>query len=482
MRHVLAGAAVALGIAAAAPAFADDGASLEARLARAEQELAASSSPSAREIQSAVDAYLASGKADAALVGGPGEAGYDGGFWIRGGSFLLKTNLTLQTRYEYWDWDQRSVEPSPGGDLSGFSVPRATLRLSGDATCDVHYYVALEFGHPGSLHDNEVNRNTESNFFIDSNGDPINHAADAGNTLREGWIEYGVCTAFAARMGLVQTPNTRQMMTPPELQQFVDISLASVFTGLFMPGYTDRNRDYGLLLHGAFLCDQQLSYMLSVTNGDGPASHNVVDGTTNDNLAYGARLNYDIKGHMGYEEGALRQSTCGWVASVGAWAYVYHDTLTDNPHQSLATRTLWGLDAAFGWGGFSFTAAYTDITLDNSDFTPATVNSYSYLVQAGYLLPNTSWEIAARYSGYQQKYEQVGGATFGAAEIAGAVTYYVDGHADKLTLDVAFVQGEDDGNIVADAYAGYNAGIKSNQNGTFTSDGMLVRFQWQLAL
>ena len=40
----------------AAPAFADDGASLESRLARVEQQL---SQPSAREVQSSVDAYLA---------------------------------------------------------------------------------------------------------------------------------------------------------------------------------------------------------------------------------------------------------------------------------------------------------------------------------------------------------------------------------------------------------------------------------------
>ena len=53
---------------------------------------------SSREVQSAVDAYLASSQTDASLVGGAGQAGYDGGFWIRGGSFLMKINLTLQTR------------------------------------------------------------------------------------------------------------------------------------------------------------------------------------------------------------------------------------------------------------------------------------------------------------------------------------------------------------------------------------------------
>ena len=129
--------------------------------------------PSAREIQSSVDAYLASARSDASLVGGCGSAGYDGGFWIRGGTFLMKINLTIQTRFEYFDWDDVDDEPSPGGDLSGFSLPRVTLKFSGDATCDVHYYAELEFGHGVSpnLLDNEnvvpVNR---SAGFLGENG------------------------------------------------------------------------------------------------------------------------------------------------------------------------------------------------------------------------------------------------------------------------------------------------------------------------
>jgi len=36
------------------------------------------------------------------------------------------------------------------------------------------------------------------------------------------------------------------------MQQFVDISMASAYIGQTMPGYTDRNRDYGFMVHGAF--------------------------------------------------------------------------------------------------------------------------------------------------------------------------------------------------------------------------------------
>src|SRR5687768_5445318 len=71
MRHSVLAAAAVVACAWAAPAFADASpASIDV-------------APSSREVQTAVDAYLASGKADASLVGGPGgAAGYDNGFWI----------------------------------------------------------------------------------------------------------------------------------------------------------------------------------------------------------------------------------------------------------------------------------------------------------------------------------------------------------------------------------------------------------------
>ena len=53
------------------------------------------------------------------------------------------------------------------------------------------------------------------------------------------------------------------------------------------------------------------------------------------------------------------------------------------------------------------------------------------------------------------------------------MNYYIDGHADKVTLDAAFIS-TDDINLLTDVYAGYNA--------TLDSDGLLLRLQWQLAL
>ena len=80
----------------------------------------------------AVDGYLATSGDDVSLVGGAGSAGYDAGFYIRGGDFLLRINATLQARFEAWDWDdeddaQLTLGQPFAGDTSGFSLPRATL-------------------------------------------------------------------------------------------------------------------------------------------------------------------------------------------------------------------------------------------------------------------------------------------------------------------------------------------------------------------
>jgi hypothetical protein len=450
--------AAALLVAVASPALAADG-------------CATCSAPSAREIQSAVDSYLAPSSADSTLVGGPGSAGYDGGFWIRGGAFLLKINLTIQTRWEGFSWDDDESEAAPGGDLSGFSLPRVTLKFSGDATCDVHYYAELEFGHPGDDPDDLGGIADFYDDFIDSSWSVDDFGQHT--VAREAWIEYEAAPAASFRMGLIKVAATRQLMTAPELQQFVDISMASSYIGTMGIGYSDRNRDYGVMLHGVLGCDGEFSYMMTVTNGDGPVHRNVIDGSTSDAFAYSARVNWDFLGHIGYEEGAVRQSTCEWYGSVGAWGVYYADHASENPYSKFANRLLWGVDLALGYGGWSFTGAYNFLTFDESDIG-VDAEGWSWFAQLGFLFPDTAWELAVRYSQYNHEDAILGVGDAGATEWAAAVNFYIDGHADKLTLDAAFIQPENDGNFHADTYPGYNV--------TDDSDAILIRFQWQLAL
>jgi hypothetical protein len=290
---------------------------------------------------------------------------------------------------------------------------------------------------------------------------------------REAWIEWCSCPALNVRMGQVKVPTTRQLMTPPELQQFVDVSLASVWVGQGLPGYTDRPRDFGVLVHGAFGCDGALSYVLAVTNGDGADSvRNVLDDRTDDNLAYSARLNWAFLHPVGYEEGALRQMACTWYGEVGVWAVYFADRL-DKPHASKGDVFEGGVDLALGYGGWSLTAAYSieDVSDWPSSFGDE-ASSTSWLVQLGFLIPSTAWEVAARADGYDLELDGRDGDVL---EYALAVNYYLNGHGNKLSLDVSFLETSGEVSGITDLYAGYDFVFRENS-------AILVRFQWQLAL
>ncbi len=442
----------------------------------------------ARDIQAAVDSYLANSEQEANLVGGPGSAGYDSGFWIRGGDFLLRINLTLQARFEAFDWDNN--EPSnagitarqgeAAGDLSGFSLPRATVKFSGEAPCDINYYLELEFGHWGE--DAAENESNIGGTFLNELGNS-NFQNQSGNfdNSREAWIEWAYSDSFNFRMGQIKTPTTRQAMVAPELQQFVDVSMATAYTGLLMPGYTDRNRDHGFMVHGVFGCNNEFSYMVAVTNGDGGDSiRNVLDHSTSDNLAYSGRLNWAFLNAIGYEEGALRQQTCQWYGEVGVWGHYYADR-RDKPHTTVADKIRYGADLALGYGGWSFTAAYTMGEDDDIGGAGPAVEYSAWLVQLGYHFPGTAWEVAARASSYDTDPDAgVVGNAFGngaVTEFAFAINYYLNGHGNKLSLDASFISGDDVGSaLIWDAYAGYANSLNGEE------DAILIRFQWQLAL
>lgn len=463
----------------------------------------ADTQPTARDIEAAVDTYLASAQQDATLVGGPGSAGYDSGFWIRGGDFSLRINLTLQARYEYFkrDSDEPTMEIWPpfgggidqrlpqavglvGGDTSGFSLPRALLKFSGTAPCNIRYYVELDFGHNGGTISGLPWAGTQLLTSPGNQGVFITNWYQF-SILREAWIEWGMSDAFNVRMGNILYPNTRQMMVAPELQQFVDISMASAVTGWLQPGMTDRNRDYGMMLHGAFGCKNEWQYMLAVTNGDGgDGIRNVMNPMTSDNLMYSGRLNWAFLEPIGYTEGATRFESCEWYGEVGVWGSYYADRI-DMPHTKMGNRLMLGGDLALGFGGFSFTGAFTYFKFSDSDLRGigSPFNDEKWLVglaQIGYLFPGSSWEIAGRLSGYQRTITRVTGdikpKTYAAA---GVINYYLNGHANKLSLDFTWIKGKADG-LQGGGYYDVYSGVPLGYGSDGTS--FLFRFQWQLAL
>ena len=357
------------------------------------------------------------------VVGGPGQAGYDGGFWIRGGSFLLKINLTIQTRFEYFDWDDSDVEPSPGRRPVGLLAPARHAEVLGRRDLR-HPLLRRARVRPPRVpvrqrgrrerrqsrvalrrrrrDDREQRRGERRVPTLPRHGRTrgVDRVRGGSRVRRSGW-------ASSRRAA------TRQLMTAPEMQQFVDISLASAFIGQSMPGYTDRNRDYGLMFHGALGCDGEFSYMVTVTNGDGPVHRNVHRRQRrSDNLAYSARVNWDLQGPHGLRGRRAAAALVRVVrrgGRVGALLRRPRDRRTRTI--KFADRFTWGVDAAFGCGGFSFTAAYNAFTWDHGR-RRSPLDGWSYLGQVGYLFPDTAWEIAARYSRYELS-DVFGGNDFG---------------------------------------------------------------------
>jgi hypothetical protein len=447
----------------------------------------ADAQPSARDIQAAVDSYLASSDQDANLVGGPGSAGYDQGFWIKGGDFSLKINLTLQARYEAFMYDKAvKANALPGGSLSGFSLPRATLKFSGTAPCSISYYMELEFGHYGE----DALQQQGGVGPVNAPLGPLTQSLNLDNT-REAWIQWSASDMFNVRMGQIRTATTRQMMIAPELQQFVDVSLASAFTGWIMPGYTDRNRDHGMAFHGAFGCNNEWSYLATITNGDGGDSiRNVVDGRTSDNLAFSGRLNWAFAKPIGYSEGALNNQTCEWHGEVGAWAYYYADRV-DRAHLTVTDAMRYGVDLALAWGGWTFTGSATFGSDENA--AGSKVDYSAYMAQFGFHFTGTAFEIVSRWSYYKTDnpgnafvYPQQPLGDGGVGEFAFGLNYYLNGHGNKLSLDASWVFGGTDptgaaggSRLIFDPYTGYPGANAANGDNTY---GVLIRFQWQLAL
>jgi hypothetical protein len=274
----------------------------------------------------------------------------------------------------------------------------------------------------------------------------------------------------------VPLPTTRQLLTPADLQQFVDVSLASTVVGTFLPGWTDRNRDYGVQLRGTAPRVAGLSYVLSVTNGDGPPRRNVLDGSTDDDLDYGARIDWAVLGDdAGYREGSPAGGTFGWEVSAGAWVNAYADVAFDKPHTRFADRSAWGVDAAVRRGAWSFTGAYSQVHFEGNGGTVSTddFDVDAWLLQAGYRLPGGLLEVAARVDGYHVQPKTVPHG-YGAVEEGFAVICRLDEDAEKVSLDASLLQPTDEGNFQADVYSGYSV--------TGSSHALLLRLQWQLRL
>ncbi len=421
------------------------------------------------DVRVAVRDAVAASHADGLLS--DGLAGYDSGFLIRGREFSARINLTLRTRFEAYRY-ANTAPSGPNGNLSGFALPRATLKLSGAAPCNTRWYTQLEFGHFGR-------DAIEQRLAVTQSRTPSATSQTWNfNVLREAWLEIPFDDALQVRVGLIQTPGPRGVMVPEELTQFVAPSIGAAFLGQNSPGYTDRSRDYGAMIHGVFGKNDAGSYAASFTSGEGgDGFRTVLDHRSEEDPDFAARFNWAFWKPIGYVEGALSRRTSELCAEAGIWGRVRSPGILYGNDYTRAF--MYGLDAAVGYGPWTLTGWFGKGELGKTDDSWFIAGS----IQVGYHFPRTPWEVAVRFAGYDvdssalfsdnQHYRAERAVTV-------VVNYYLNGRGNKLQLEGTGMVADDEiiiGPTIWDAYSGTPGGLGNNNDLS-----LLLRFQWQLAL
>ena len=327
--------------------------------------------------------------------------------------FRLSLGGRGQFYYQYLDRDDVN---GPAKEVSTYRVRRFKVYMEGYAfTKDLTYRVQLD-------------------------------VAKSTSILDDAWISYRFIDEAQLRAGQFKMPFSRGELTSDGALQFVDRANA---VDAFKPSY-----DIGVMLHGKSL-GGKLAYNAGLFNGTGQGGTR----TTNSG-AWAARVVLNPLGDMPYNEPDLANSPRP-LASVGAGYFAntlkrngnstFLDTTTSTPPyagtsgwlgKDAANTTIfdntervdvgtYGFDAAFKWRGFSATGEYFGAKADGQG-RGRTVHARGYYGQAGYFLIPKHLEVAARYSCVDPNRDKSQDMLI---EVAGAVSYYFQGHNLKLQGD-----------------------------------------------
>lgn len=366
-----------------------------------------------REIERYVEEAQAKAAAGDAKMSGF-TTGWDPskGFYAKSadGNYSIAIGGYLQVRYEYADLDEDSdddggLDPNFGAlgrpaldDASTLSIERGRFRVSGNIIDpSIKYYMQLE-------------------------------TAGGSTSLRDYFIDYTRFDPFNIKIGQYKVPFGRQQLTSASKLQLMDRSRA---TNFFTPG---RNGGAGVMAYGALGGDNDdlFEYYGGVFNGEGQ-NVNANDGP---GMMGAARVAFNPLGKFGYDEVDLDNSE-DFKATIGAGVVYDADdgvgvaALDDD---DLDTTT-WGLDVAGKWMGFSGAAEYFMANFDPDADGADDFDATGWYLQAGWLIPETNFEIAARYGMVTDEDGFFGGEDNDFDEFTIGANYYFHKHNAKIQAD-----------------------------------------------
>ncbi|MGA2497497.1 MAG: porin [Tepidisphaeraceae bacterium] len=423
---------------------------LRGQVAQLEQREAASS----KEVAATIESVLRDAeKRSQIMAAGDSGAGYDDGFFIKSGAFVLKPGVLFQFRNIT---DYRDNTPVKGNQIeNGFEVSRLELSLNGTAfTKDLTYSFMWKTASEGG-----------------------------GVSLLDAYVNYMFCDAWGITAGQQTANFTHEDFLGDGVQLAVDRSLLDAVLG----GYTNRIQGMGIL-YGNYNEKNPLNGVLMLHDGSNSLNSNYVGHYPSDPEM--------APGNHTYDFGVLARVE---YKAMGSW-----DNYSDFTAKGVKDNLL-VIGAGCNWdqGGngdvLGFTAdaqfkmnnglalyggvvyRYTNAAMAGDAATAAghsDQNDWGFIIQGSYLW-NPAWEIFARYALVKFDTAVVMGAdtenTF--HEISVGVNYYLGnngsaGHRAQVTVDLDWLPNGAPMSLTGIGYLG---------DSNFDTE-LVVRGQFQLTL
>lgn len=328
-----------------------------------------------------------------------GSAGYDNGFFIRQGDFVLKPGLHLQVR-NVTDIRQNAKNDDATSTTNGFELRRARIDFAGNAfTPDLSYYLQIEFS-----------RSTGAGSILDA------------------WAKYKAAPACAIRAGQFKLPPFHEEIVSDKIQLAVERSLLNATLG---GGLTERVQGISLI-YGDYRPDQPAYFELVVHDGARSFNTDFTDAATNWGLA--GRMELKLMGDWkNYQSFAARNLTADLVV-LGAGA--------DVSQGDGFTQYLMTVDGQYGnTSGLGAYAAGLGRMVDTRNaLGDESTFDWGLLLQASYEL-SPQWQVFARWDWVHFENQQLNGQR-NMHELTVGVSHYLTAAAGpraKVTVDLGYL-------------------------------------------
>jgi len=336
-----------------------------------------------------------------------GEATYGKGFTIEEGDYKLKISSRIQLRTTY----ESPVDDVTASELY-VSIPRARLKLSGDAGPKLGYYFQADFG-KGQV------------------------------ALKDMFVDYQLADGVSLVAGQYKKSFSRQQLTSSSSMHFSERAITDKAFG--------GGRDIGVSLLGEPE-DGGLGWALGVFNGTGDKG--VFVGSVEDDGSVSgkfsnvptwmaplavARVSYDSKGFKSTKESDLKGGDLRWSVGAGAQSLFDVDGGDDGSVRA-------NLDAIVKAHGLSMTGAVYVATAQGGEaWTDQGYSALGFHAQAGYVVGGKV-EPVLRYAQVMPDGEDA------TQEIGGGLNVFSErGHDSKLQASGVYQTTAGEGEIFATA-------------------------------